>query len=52
MNNEYVPVTGIFSAPTTRILVTGGASVNSAILQVIADVFETNVYTQVRVWEL
>merc|ERR1712130_636405 len=30
----------------TRILVTGGASVNLAILQVVADVFNANVYTQ------
>jgi len=30
----------------TRILVTGGASVNTAILQVIADVFNAKVYTQ------
>ena len=34
--------------PNTRILVTGGASVNQAILQVIADVFNAAVYTQVR----
>jgi len=32
--------------PETRILVTGGASINSAILQVIADVFNAKVYTQ------
>jgi len=30
----------------TRILVTGGASVNTAILQVVADVFNAKVYTQ------
>lgn len=37
---------GFNITPSTRILVTGGASVNSAILQVIADVFGTNVYSQ------
>ena len=31
----------------TRILVTGGASVNTAILQVVADVFNTRVFTMV-----
>ena len=31
----------------TRVLVTGGASVNAAILQVVADVFNARVYTQV-----
>ena len=31
----------------TRILVTGGASVNKAIQQVIADVFNASVYTMV-----
>merc|ERR1712203_1223067 len=34
------------SSHDTRILVTGGASVNLAILQVVADVFNANVYTQ------
>ena len=39
----------IFSDPnTTKILVTGGGSVNKAILQIIADVFNAPVYTQVR----
>ena len=33
-----------------RILVTGGASVNTAILQVVADVFNTRVFTMVSVW--
>ena len=32
---------------TTKILVTGGGSVNMAILQIIADVFNAPVYTQV-----
>merc|ERR1719481_1518160 len=32
--------------PDTRILVTGGASVNKEILQVVADVFNANVYIQ------
>merc|ERR1712226_999036 len=31
---------------TTKILVTGGGSVNMAILQIIADVFNAPVYTQ------
>ena len=39
----------IFADPnTTKILVTGGGSVNKAILQIIADVFNAPVYTQVR----
>ena len=38
---------GFHLSSDTRILVTGGASVNTAILQVIADVFNANVYTQV-----
>eukprot|EP00092_Neocalanus_flemingeri_P014859 GFUD01016044.1.p1 GENE.GFUD01016044.1~~GFUD01016044.1.p1 ORF type:complete len:541 (+),score=138.72 GFUD01016044.1:243-1865(+) len=37
---------GFHLSSDTRILVTGGASVNTAILQVIADVFNANVYTQ------
>jgi len=37
---------GFNLTPETRILVTGGASVNTAILQVVADVFNANVYTQ------
>jgi len=37
---------GFNLTPQTRILVTGGASVNTAILQVVADVFNANVYTQ------
>jgi len=37
---------GFKLTPDTRILVTGGASVNLAILQVVADVFNANVYTQ------
>merc|ERR1712080_170334 len=32
--------------PHMRILVTGGASVNTAILQVISDIFNAKVYTQ------
>ena len=39
----------------TRILVTGGASVNKAIQQVIADVFNASVYTMVsslQLWSL
>ena len=36
------------TSDTTRILVTGGASVNTVILQVIADVFNAKVYTMVR----
>lgn len=38
----------IFTGPKTKILATGGASVNKSILQVIADVFNAPVYTQVR----
>lgn len=33
--------------PHTRILVTGGGSVNNSILQIMADVFNAPVYTQV-----
>jgi len=36
---------GFKVSPETRILVTGGASVNKNILQVIADVFNMNVYS-------
>jgi xylulokinase len=38
---------GFHVDPNTRILVTGGASVNLPILQVVADVFNARVYTQV-----
>ncbi|KAF7245755.1 Xylulose kinase [Varanus komodoensis] len=34
-----------FAVPTTRILATGGASYNKAILQVLSDVFNAPVYT-------
>lgn len=37
---------GFHLTPDTRILVTGGASVNTAILQVVSDVFNAKVYTQ------
>ena len=37
---------GFHLTPDTRILVTGGASVNKGILQVVADVFNASVYTQ------
>ena len=37
-----------FKTGSGRILVTGGGSVNDSILQIIADVFNTPVYTQVR----
>jgi len=37
---------GFHLTPETRILVTGGASVNKGILQVVADVFNATVYTQ------
>lgn len=37
---------GFQLTPETRILVTGGASVNPTILQVVADVFNANVFTQ------
>ncbi len=36
-----------FPDESTRILVTGGASVNKAILQVVADIFNAPVYVQV-----
>ena len=35
-----------FKTGAGRILVTGGGSVNTSILQIIADVFNTPVYTQ------
>jgi len=37
---------GFHLTPDTRILVTGGASVNKGILQVVSDVFNAAVYTQ------
>ena len=37
-----------FSDTKTRILVTGGGSQNEAILQVISDIFNAPVYTQVN----
>ena len=39
-----------FKTGSGRILVTGGGSVNDSILQIIADVFNTPVYTQVRLF--
>lgn len=39
---------GFHFGSQTNILVTGGASVNKSILQVIADVFNAPVYTQVN----
>ena len=38
---------GFVINPDTRILVTGGASVNTVILQIIADVFNAKVYSLV-----
>ena len=41
---------GFVINPDTRILVTGGASVNTVILQIIADVFNAKVYSLVSNW--
>ena len=38
---------GFVINPDTRILVTGGASVNTVILQIIADVFNAKIYSLV-----
>ncbi|GLV44319.1 uncharacterized protein CBL_12385 [Carabus blaptoides fortunei] len=42
----YAEDMGLKIGPNTKILATGGASVNKSILQVIADVFNAPVYTQ------
>ena len=42
----HAETVGFSVTEESRILVTGGASVNSAILQVIADVFNAGVFTQ------
>ena len=43
---------GFVINPDTRILVTGGASVNTVILQIIADVFNAKVYSLVSNWRI
>ena len=43
---------GFVINPDTRILVTGGASVNTVILQIIADVFNAKVYSLVSTYQL
>lgn len=44
----YVEDFGLVTGPNTRIIATGGASMNKNILQVIADVFNSPVYVSVR----
>ena len=43
----HIEKMGFKIQPTTRIVVTGGASVNDSIIQVLADVFNAPVFTQV-----
>ena len=42
----HIEKMGFKIEPTTRILVTGGASVNESILQILSDVFNAPVFTQ------
>ena len=42
----HIEKMGFKIEPTTRILVTGGASVNECILQILSDVFNAPVFTQ------
>ena len=46
MQSNGSPFASRYPGPSTRILATGGASKNAAILQVLADVFNAPVYVQ------
>ena len=45
----HIEKMGFKIQPSTRIVVTGGASVNESIIQVLADVFNAPVFTQVSI---